>query len=67
MPDIKNKFQHFITAKDILEVRKYMILIENKFIICALGNLHYQISRDKFEPEVRGSNPGSGSNFSFEI
>ena len=67
--------------------------IENKLIICAMGNLHYQISREKFErepgfepwtsgflariakvvdrrtrnPEVRGSNPGSGSNFSLEI
>ena len=27
------------------------ILIENKLIICAVGNLHYQISREKFEPE----------------
>ena len=41
-----------------------IVLIENKLIICALGNLHYKISRD---PEVRGSNPGSGSNFSLEI
>ena len=24
---------------------------ENKPIICAFGNLHYQISREKFEPE----------------
>ena len=64
------------------------LLIENKLIICALGNLYHQISREKFEPEpgfeprtriaqvvecwarnpeVRGSNPGSGSNFSLEI
>ena len=69
------------------------LLIENKLIICALGNFHYKISREKFEPEpgfeprtsgllarrsttwaildrnpeVRGSNPGSGSNFSLEI
>ena len=59
------------------------LLIENKLIICALGNLHYQILREKFEPEpgfepqvgerrarnpeVRGSNPGSGSSFSLEI
>ena len=51
------------------------LLIENKLIICALGNLHYKISREKFEPEpdlrisspVRGSNSGSGSNFSLEI
>ena len=27
------------------------LLIENKLIICALGNLHYKISREKFEPE----------------
>ena len=31
------------------------LLIENKLIICALGNLHYKISREKFEPE-----PGFG-------
>ena len=73
------------------------LLIENKLIICALENLHYEISREKFEPEpgylkreiwtwagmrtriaqvveprarnpeVQGSNPGSGSNFSLEI
>ena len=24
------------------------LLIENKLIICALGNLHYKISREKF-------------------
>ena len=29
---------------------KYL-LIENKLIICALGNLHYKTSREKFEPE----------------
>ena len=27
------------------------LLSKNKLIICALGNLHYQISREKFEPE----------------
>ena len=27
------------------------LLIENKLIICALGNLHYKISREKFEPK----------------
>ena len=27
------------------------LLIQNKLIICALRNLHYQISREKFEPE----------------
>ena len=26
-------------------------LVENTLIICALGNLHYKISREKFEPE----------------
>ena len=25
------------------------LLIENKLIICALGNLHYKISREKFK------------------
>ena len=30
---------------------KILLLIEDKLIICALGNLHYQISREKFEPE----------------
>ena len=47
------------------------LLNENKLIISALGNLHYQISREKFEPE-----PGFQrfevripvrSNFSLEI
>ena len=52
---------------------KVGLLSENKLIICAFGNLHYQISREEFEPElgfepeVRGSNPGSGSNFTLEI
>ena len=27
------------------------LLIETKPVICALGNLHYKISREKFEPE----------------
>ena len=27
------------------------LLRENKLIICVFGNLHYQISREKFEPE----------------
>ena len=51
-----------------------LLLIENKLIICAFGNLHYKISREKFEPqpgfeppEVRVSNPGSGLNVSLEI
>ena len=30
---------------------KIKLLIENKLIIRALGNLHYKISREKFEPE----------------
>ena len=29
------------------------LLIEDKLKICALGKLHYQISREKFEPEPR--------------
>ena len=28
------------------------ILSENKLMICAIGNIHYQISREKFEPEL---------------
>ena len=35
------------------------LLIENKLIICALGNLHYKFSREKFEPEP-GLEPRSG-------
>ena len=27
------------------------LLNENKLIICALGNLHYEILREKFEPD----------------
>ena len=30
---------------------RIQLLIENKLIICALGNFHYKISREKFEPE----------------
>ena len=72
----------------LILINSIKLLIENKLIICALGNLHYKISREKFEPEpgfeprtriaevaerrarnpeVRCSNPGSGSNFSLEI
>ena len=35
--------------QDLIQIK---LLIENKLIICALGNLHYQISREKFEPEL---------------
>ena len=35
----------------IVEYIQIKLLIEEKLIICALGNLHYQISREKFEPE----------------
>ena len=34
------------------------LLSENKLVICALGNLHHQISREKFEPEP-GFEPGT--------
>ena len=27
------------------------LLSENKRLICTFGNIHYQISREKFEPE----------------
>ena len=40
------------------------LLIENKLIISALGNLHYMISREKFEPEP-GFEPRT-SGFSIE-
>ena len=30
------------------------LLIENKFIICALGNLHYEISREKKHQSQEG-------------
>ena len=60
-----------VTEEYVIQIK---LLIENKLIICALGNLHYKISRiaqvverRARNPEVRGSNPGSGSNFSFEI
>ena len=40
------------TNKDIwLSIIQFKLLIENKLIICALGSLHYEISREKFEPE----------------
>ena len=33
-------------------IQKQMIISENKLVICALGNSHYYISREKFEPEL---------------
>ena len=35
----------------IIIIIKIKLLIENKLIICALGNLHYKLSREKFELE----------------
>ena len=60
----KETILQLLAAKTII-----ILLIESKLIICALGNLRYKISREKFEPEpeVRGSNPGYDSNFSLEI
>ena len=73
------------------EIPKHLIqiklLIENKHVICALGNFASSCSNLPLEtdangmrtriaqvaerrarnPEVRGSNPVSGSNVSFEI
>ena len=45
-------------------IRKYQIklLIETKPIVCALP-----AERQARNPEVRGSNPGTGSSFSLEI
>ena len=37
------------------EEYRIKLLIENKLIICALGNLHYKVSREKFEPEPSNS------------
>ena len=39
--------------KDLKSSLQIKLLIEKKLIICALGNLHYKISREKFEPEPR--------------
>ena len=38
---------HF-TIQGYIQIK---LLIENKLIICALGNLHYKISGEKFESE----------------
>ena len=35
----------------LLEKEQIKLVIRDKLIICALGNLHYQISREKVEPE----------------
>ena len=51
---------HLLTTSELLRHFKHeydiqiKLLSENKVIICALGNLHYQISRETFKPE-----PGS--------
>ena len=43
-----------------LQILDFMELVENKLIICALGNSHYQISSEKlkyepgFEPRTSG-------------
>ena len=48
---------HLLTTSELtsLFLHEYDIqiklLIETKPVICALGNLHYKISREKFEPE----------------
>ena len=39
--------------KEIVEMcLQIKLLSENKLIICAFRNIHYQISREKFEPEL---------------
>ena len=40
-----------IFNQHIISLFEIKFLIENKLIICALGNLHYKILREKFEPE----------------
>ena len=60
----ENQTDHKLYTNKIINIKK--------IIICAFGKIHYQISREKFEPglgtmEVRGSSHGSGSNFSLEI
>ena len=53
---------------EIQLTQKIKLLIENKLIICALGTRIAQVfERQAINPEVRGLNPGSGSNFSLEI
>ena len=49
---------------DYFEIK---LLIENKHIICALGNLHYKISREKFEREPGFEPRTSGLEYRFEI
>ena len=41
------------------------LLTETKPIVCLPWEIHYKVSREN--PEAGGSNPGSGSRFSFEI
>ena len=43
-----DNYKAFKEQKDkIIQIK---LLSENKLIVCAWGNLHYQISREKFEP-----------------
>ena len=49
----KNMCYHFISLHVIDCLFLIKLLIVNKLIICALVNLHCQISREKFEPEPR--------------
>ena len=61
--------ERFVDIKVLIK-----LLIENNLIIFALGNLHYKISREKFEPEpgfeprTSGAPPGkSGIRLKREI
>ena len=54
--DLNELFRHGI----IIITIKIKLLIENKLIICAFGNLHYRISREKFEPELEFEPQTSG-------
>ena len=41
-----------LVIKGTLQTIQIKLLIEKQLIICALGNLRYKISREKFEPEL---------------
>ena len=49
---IQNPKNKKTEADEVLKIKFLLrLLSENKLIICALGNLYCQISREKFEPE----------------
>ena len=48
---MKNNVNYYIQNVSVCNYFKSKLLSENKLIICVFGNMHYQISREKFEPE----------------